>query len=195
MGDSYTVGEQVRLGESFPYQTIQILRDQGFDFYAPEIVAVTGWTTGELTANINSIELLASYNYVSLLIGVNNQYRGNSVEDFEFEFENLVQKALHFVQGNEQNVFIISIPDWSVTPFAAERDNNAIANSIDEFNLVCEKIARKYVVHFIDNAKDYREYGSFEEFLAPDKLHPSAKVYEKWAAKLATAIKFSIVNS
>ncbi|MEO5647556.1 MAG: GDSL-type esterase/lipase family protein [Chitinophagaceae bacterium] len=195
LGDSYTIGEQVRLVESFPYQTVQVLRKEGFEFYAPEIIAVTGWTTGELIAAINNVRLLSSYNFVSLLIGVNNQYRGRSIEEFENEFESLLQKAVHLVNGNEQNVFVLSIPDWGVTPFAEGRDKTAIATQIDEFNIICEKLSRKYQVTFLDITQEQREYGSNEEYLVTDQLHPSGKEYAKWTEKLATAIKFSIVNS
>ena len=134
LGDSYTIGEQVRIYESFPYQTVQLLRVKGFSFYAPEIVAVTGFTTDELNTLIDETQLLPQYDFVSLLIGVNNQYRGRSVEDFAIEFEGLLQRAVRFAGGKENHVHILSIPDWGVTPFAADRDNKKIEQQIDAFN-------------------------------------------------------------
>src|SRR5687768_11382690 len=117
LGDSYTIGEQVIISDSFPYQTVQLLRKSGLSFYAPEIVAVTGYTTDELLSLIAKQKLLSSYDFVSVLIGVNNQYRGKSVSDFEKELDVLLKKAIVFAANNHQHVFVISIPDWGVTPF------------------------------------------------------------------------------
>lgn len=194
LGDSYTIGEQVELFHSFPYQAIEILRKQGMEFYAPEIVAVTGWTTCELLAAIKARTLLSKYNFVSLLIGVNNQYRGYSKGEFENEFEILLQKSLELVDTNEQYVFVLSIPDWGITPFAEGKDIEKISGEIDAFNNICDKLCRKYGIGFIEITKEYRADAGNADFLAADKLHPSGKEYAKWAQKLSTGIKFSIVN-
>lgn len=188
LGDSYTIGEQVRIHESFPYQTVQLLRAKGFSFYAPEIVAVTGFTTDELNALIDETKLLLQYDFVSLLIGVNNQYRGRSVENFATELEGLLKRAISFSGNNANHVFVISIPDWGITPFAAERDSKKIAEEIDAFNNVCESVSKKYKTHFINITSSQREDGSKDEFLAGDKLHPSGKEYTKWAAILSDVI-------
>ena len=144
LGDSYTIGEQVPLFENFPYQTIQMLRKKmggQHDFLAPEIVAKTGWTTDELDAQISDTLFLEGYDFVSLLIGVNNQYRGRNTENFATEFKSLLQKAIFFARNNPSHVFVLSIPDWGITPFAADRDASQIANEIDEYNQVCKEIA------------------------------------------------------
>ncbi len=189
LGDSYTIGEQVKITESFPYQTVQLLRKNGIEFYTPEIIATTGWTTDELTAGIEKHILLPQYDIVSLLIGVNNQYRGRSVDEFQVEFENLLQKAIQFASNNPQHVVVLSIPDWGVTPFAKDRDNIKIATEIDAFNLVCKSLSKKYKTHFIDITTSQREDGNKVEFLAADGLHPSGKEYYKWAQKLAEIIE------
>lgn len=188
LGDSYTIGEQVRIHESFPYQTVQLLRERGLPLYAPEIVAVTGFTTDELNSLIDERKLLLQYDFVSLLIGVNNQYRGRTVENFEEEFEQLLQRAIAFAAGNTNHVVVISIPDWGVTPFAADRDIKKIAADIDAFNTVCESVSEKYQTHFINITPSQREDGYKEDFLAADKLHPSGKEYAKWAALLSNEI-------
>ena len=195
LGDSYTIGEQVRIHESFPYQTVQLLRKNNLSFYSPEIVAVTGFTTDELHTLIDETKLLPQYDFVSLLIGVNNQYRGRSVENFAEEFEGLLQRAIVFVGENANSVFVLSIPDWGVTPFAADRYSTKIAEEIDAFNAVCESVSKKYKTHFINITSQQRQDGSKEDFLATDKLHPSGKEYTKWAALLSEGIINETKNS
>ena len=118
LGDSYTIGEGLPLEDSYPYQTIQLLRQAGHGFYAPEIIARTGWTTDELTAAIRRTTLLPAYAYAALLIGVNNQYRGRSAVEYGTQFEQLLLQTLALT-GDARRVFVLSIPDWGVSPFAA----------------------------------------------------------------------------
>jgi len=191
LGDSYTIGEQVPLHESFPYQTIQLLRTRNIDaheFIAPEIIAKTGWTTDELNNQISQTTFLKSYDFVSLLIGVNNQYRGRDVENYKEEFAHLLQQAIAFAGGISNHVFVISIPDWGKTPFAAERDIQKIAQEIDDYNNACKEIVLAQHCHFIDITTSQRADSHLEEFIAEDKLHPSGKEYAKWAAKLFEGI-------
>ena len=189
LGDSYTIGEQVPLYENFPYQAIQLLRkNYNHLFYAPEIVAKTGWTTDELGAAIENTAFLPGYDIVSLLIGVNNQYRGRSVENYKKEFSMLLKKAIAFTGGNHQKVFVLSIPDWGITPFAKERDRAKIAMEIDEYNNACRQITEQEQCVFIDITASQRTDGSNPEFLATDELHPSGNEYAKWAEKLAEKI-------
>lgn len=189
LGDSYTIGEQVCLTDSFPYQAIQLLRKaertKELQFCAPEIIAKTGWTTDELSAAIETYETLDQYDIVSLLIGVNNQYRGRPLDNFETEFIALLEKAISFSTKGAAGVYVFSIPDWGVTPFAEGRDRNQIAMEIDDYNEVCERIAKKYKTNYIDITPSQREDGSNAEFIAGDALHPSAMEYAKWAASFA----------
>ena len=188
LGDSYTIGEQVLLAESFPYQTVQLLRQQGYNIVAPEIIATTGHTTDELMKSIQQTTTLQLYNIVSVLIGVNNQYRGRAVENFELEFENLLLKAIDFANKISTNVFVLSIPDWGVTPFAFDKDTATIAVEIDNYNKVCKSMATKYHTHFIDITTTQRKDGKDSTYLAVDALHPSGKEYAKWATLLAHKI-------
>lgn len=193
LGDSYTIGEQVPLYENFPYQAVQLLRRKyGHHFYAPEIVAKTGWTTDELKAAIDQTVFLQEYDFVSLLIGVNNQYRGRSVDNYKDEFILLLKKAIAFAGGNHKKVFVLSIPDWGVTPFAKERDAAKIAVEIDEYNNACRQIAEQEQCEFIDITASQRKDGSNPEFLATDQLHPSGNEYAKWAEQLAEKISAHI---
>ena len=188
LGDSYTIGEQVPFPENFPNQTVQLLRKKGFAFYAAEIIAKTGWTTDELDQAIEDTITLETYDVVSLLVGVNNQYRGRTVVEFKIEFEHLLQQAIQFAGNKPYRVFVLSIPDWGVTPFAEGRDRKQVADEIDAYNYICETSARQFLANYINITGSQRKDGNNIEFLATDQLHPSAKEYEKWAVKLADAI-------
>jgi lysophospholipase L1-like esterase len=184
LGDSYTVGEQVPLHESYPYQALQLLRNDGGQFNAPEIVAKTGWTTDELNDHINQNKFLGTYDIVTLLIGVNNQYRGRNWYEFKIEFMHLLEKAIAFAGGNNKNVFVLSIPDWGVTPFAKEKDTGKIAREIDQYNEQCKLVTADLGCNYINITESQREDGMNAEFLAGDGLHPGGKEYAKWAKQL-----------
>ena len=184
LGDSYTIGEKVLVEENFPNQTVALLNGK---LSIPQIIATTGWTTDELDAAITAANI-TTFDIVSLLIGVNNQYSERTVNNFEIEFEHLVQRAIAFANNNSTHVVVLSIPDWGVTPFAEGRDIKKIATEIDAYNLVCKMAAQKFNTNFIDITTAQRLDGNKEEFLAADKLHPSGKEYKKWAERLAEKI-------
>ncbi|OQP49714.1 lysophospholipase [Niastella yeongjuensis] len=191
LGDSYTIGEGVPVYENFPYQTVQRLRKAGYALYAAEIVAKTGWTTDELQAGIDGRHFLNTYDVVSLLIGVNNQYRGRSLHEYTQQFESLLKQAIRFAGNRASHVFVISIPDWGVTPYAVNNGKNAavVAHEIDAFNAVNKSQAEKYSVHYIDITPGTRLAANDASLLAADQLHPSGKEYGLWAEKLAASIK------
>lgn len=188
LGDSYTIGEGVPIYESFPYQTEQLLRQAGKDINAPEIVAKTGWTTDELENGINKTQLKKQYHFVSLLIGVNNQYRGRKTDEYAIQFESLLKKAIFFAGNKAGNVFVISIPDWGATPFAEGRDRKKIASEIDAFNNINKQIAERFKVNYIEITNGSREALNNGALVTKDKLHPSALEYGKWAEKLSAAM-------
>lgn len=185
LGDSYTIGESVPIYQSFPYQLVQLLREKGLLVTAPEIVAKTGWTTDELQAGINSTRLLKSYDFVTLLIGVNNQYRGRSTEDYAPGFESLLRQAIGFAGGRKDRVVVLSIPDWGQTPYAEGRDRAKIAKEIDAYNAVNEEISRRHGVHYVNITPGTREAPTDKDLVAHDGLHPSGKEYARWATAVA----------
>lgn len=188
LGDSYSIGESVLLYHSFPYQVVQLLRKKGVSFSAPEIIAKTGWTTDELSAGISECQFLPYYNYVTLLIGVNNQYRGRAVEEYKEEFEGLLKQAMQFVEGKKERVIVLSIPDYSVTPFASSLDREKIVKEIDLYNSVNKAVSIQYKVNYINITPDTRKALNDSSLLAPDQLHPSGNAYKKWAEKVADVI-------
>jgi len=184
LGDSYTIGEGLPLAGSYPYQTIELLRRSGYPFYAPEIIARTGWTTDELLAAIGQTTLLPSYFFVALLIGVNNQYRGRDTRDYAREFTQLLRLALQLA-GSPQRVFVLSIPDWGVSPFAAGRDQRQIAKAIDDYNAVAQTICRQETTAFIDITTHSRTTGADPTAFVADGLHPARATCAYWARELA----------
>lgn len=189
LGDSYTIGESVLPSANFPAQTVQLLTQSGYNFKSPEIVAKTGWTTDELQNNINNHSFTPPYDIVTLLIGVNNQYRGRPVDTYKPEFENLLKQAIQFAGSKADHVIVLSIPDWGVTPFAAGRDRAQIAREIDEYNAGNKTISENYKVHYIDITPWTREAANDLSLLASDGLHPSGKEYKRWSEKLTDKIK------
>jgi lysophospholipase L1-like esterase len=167
---------------------VQLLRKQEYNISGPEIIAKTGWTTDELEAGIKRYKFLAKYDFVTLLIGVNNQYRGREVMEYKMEFEELLKKAIAYSNSKTSRVAVLSIPDYSVTPFAQNMNKEKIAREIEVYNSVAKALSIQYKVHFIDITPGSREAEEDPELVAEDKLHPSPKEYKKWAEKLAEII-------
>jgi len=188
LGDSYTIGEGIPLHESFPYQVVQILRREGYDLHAPEIIAKTGWTTDELLAAISAMKILPQYDFVSLLIGVNNQYRGRTVEEYNQQFSTLLKKAIRLASNNPSRVIVLSIPDWGVTPFANGRDKKKISEEINQFNAINRSITEEHETHYVEITAGSRNASTDPELIAADGLHPSAKEYKRWAMQVCDVI-------
>lgn len=193
IGDSYTIGEQLPAKDNFPNQVYSLMKKDFPDFAEPRIIAKTGWTTDELEKGIiladKTEPLQTSYNFVSLLIGVNNQYRGRTVKNYKPEFEELLKKAIRFAGNNAAHVVVVSIPDWGVTPFAKGRDSNKIAKEIDAYNDAAKEITSRYNVNYIGITPWTREAATDNSLLAADGLHPSGKEYKRWAEKIAEFFK------
>ncbi|MFC0262808.1 SGNH/GDSL hydrolase family protein [Fontibacter flavus] len=192
LGDSYTIGEGVEEAGRYPNQTVNLLQGKGIDMNLSQIIAKTGWTTDELEKGIESAGIEGNtYDLVTLLIGVNNQYRGRDVENYKSEFRLLLQDAINFAKGKADHVVVLSIPDWGVTPFATERntDQEKVAREINIYNQAKKEIAQEMGTHHIDITERYREIGALPEMVVEDKLHPSALVYQEWASLLAKIIE------
>ena len=187
LGDSYTIGEQVAIADSFPYQTVQLMRKAGLNCCAPEIIATTGWATNELKKAIDEQVLLATYDFASLLIGVNNQYQGRSIEEFRLHFRLLLEMALERVDGKPDRLVVLSIPDWGVTPYARDKSPEKVRSEIDIYNFICQAEANHFQTRFINITDTQRLDGHQAAYLASDQLHPSGLEYAKWAARVSAA--------
>jgi|SRR5690242_16033286 len=181
LGDSYTIGEGVAPDERWPLQLVARLRGEGVDIGEPRIVATTGWTTDELSAAMEAADFTPPYAMVTLLIGVNNQYRGRGVDEYRAQFRDLLQRAIRLAGGRAAHVIVVSIPDWGVTPFAARegRDAAAVAREIDAFNVVASAEAASAGAARIDVTAISRAAESRGK-LVGDGLHPSGAQYARW---------------
>ena len=182
LGDSYTIGESVPEAGRFPVQLVAALHEQGLAFAAPELIARTGWTTAELQAAIDLAKPKPPYDLVTLLIGVNNQYRGGDLRRYRSEFTKLLLHAIALAGRDKQQVLVISIPDWGVTPFARKdkRGGKRIGKQIDAFNAEALDVCNKNGVRFINITAVSRDRGGDAAMLTADELHPSAAMYARW---------------
>lgn len=189
LGDSYTIGESVQESERFPNQAIAMLRSKGLDFsYPSTVVATTGWTTQNLLDGIAASDVAkkAPYDVVTLLIGVNNQYQGRDLDEYRTQFTECLDKAILFSGNKKEHVFVVSIPDWGVTPFAEGRDRAQIATAIDQFNAINKQITESRGIAYIDITPISRR--SDASLVAGDGLHPSGKQYTLWEEALIPVI-------
>lgn len=183
LGDSYTIGESVDAAERFPNQLADFLKAGGLQTEVT-IIAKTGWTTNELWDGIQASEINPPYDLVSLLIGVNNQYRGYDINEYREQFVFFLNKSIEYAGGDPQRVIVLSIPDWGVTPFARGQGGERIARDIDAFNAVNREESEKAGAQYVNITPISREAEQDTTLIAPDGLHPSGKMYMEWA-KLA----------
>lgn len=184
LGDSYTIGEAVSEQGRWPAQLVNRLREEGISVDDPKIIATTGWTTGELQAAIEKEKPAAGFDLVSLLIGVNNQYRGYSFDNFKKEFEQLLQQAILFADGKTSHVVVIAIPDYSVTPFAADKEPKKVREELCYYNEFMQQTAESFEVPFFDIFPESQLAAKDPGLTAADGLHPSAVMYTLWVERL-----------
>ena len=194
LGDSYTIGEGVAPDARWPAQLARRLRALGQRIDDPEIIATTGWTTDELAAAIERHAFAPPYALVSLLIGVNNQYRGRALDNYQAEFEALLARAIGLAGDDPQHVVVVSIPDWGVTRYAARegRDAGTVGRDIDAFNAAARRIALARGVAFVDVTAASREAGDAPAMLVEDGLHPSAAQYAEWTDRILPAARAAL---
>ena len=196
LGDSYTIGEGVDAKDRWPVRLAARLHSSGIHVGEPRIIGRTGWTTAELFDAIAAASppLTSTHDLVTLLIGVNDQYRGYGVERFASGFERLLARAIELAANDPHHVIVVSIPDWSVTPFAASdpRGQAAIAAELDLFNTIAEQRALGADARFVDITADSRRSAHDRGLLAADLLHPSAEMYESWVQSILPAARLAL---
>lgn len=181
LGDSYTIGEGVAEAERWPVQLARRARAAGVPLEAPAVIATTGWTTDELAAAILREQPQGPYALVTLLIGVNNQYRGRGVEEYREQFTDLLTQSIELAGGDPGRVIVLSIPDWGVTPFAANRQPKRVSGAINAFNAVNAEETARLGARYIDITSISRQAAGDPALLAGDGLHPSGRMYSLWA--------------
>lgn len=188
LGDSYTIGESVEYQERFPVQLVNKLKFKGINCAQPKIIAKTGWTTDELLEGIEKEDPDKDYDLVTLLIGVNNQYRGKTLDSYQKEFEMLLKKAIEFTGDRKDRVIVISIPDYGVTPFGKKRGRKKIGAEIDEFNQVNLETANSYGISYVDVTEISRTALKKTSLLADDDLHPAGNMYALWVDEIVPVV-------
>lgn len=190
LGDSYTIGESVSENERWPVRLAALLREAGFQVADPHILARTGWTTGELSAAIEQTEFEPEYELVSLLIGVNDQYRGYDLERYRVEFADLLERAIALAGGEPGRVLVLSIPDWGRTPFAGNdrRAPETITAEIAAFNEINREETLRLGAVYLDIFPISQGADADPGLIAADGLHPSAAQYELWAGAAFPAV-------
>lgn len=179
LGDSYTIGESVSEKFRWPVQLVDSLSKNNLSIKKLDIVAKTGWTTAELQKGIEKRTLLPNYDFVSLLIGVNNQYRGYNIEIYKKEFRELLLQAVEFAGGESSKVFVVSIPNYGVTPFGLKNEEK-IRKELLEYDAIATSIASEYDIPFVNITPISEKAKKDTSLIAVDKLHPSGKMYSAW---------------
>ncbi|MEQ1796907.1 MAG: SGNH/GDSL hydrolase family protein [Lacibacter sp.] len=183
LGDSYTIGQSVPEADRFPNQTATLLKLNGINLSVTDIIATTGWTTSNLQNAIN-FQNPVNHDVVSLLIGVNDQYQTHDTTGYRQRFTTLLETAIVLAKGKKENVFVLSIPDYSVTPFGAGYDTARIRTEIDWFNAINKNVTASYNCAYLDITPSTREGRYDRSLIAGDGLHPSGLEYKKWADRL-----------
>lgn len=193
LGDSYTIGQSVAVGDRYPVQVVNLLNADGYHFQDPEIIARTGWTTGDLTSALKDKSVpVPPYDVVTILIGVNNQYQGRTRDEYREEFTGLLKQAIQLAGNRPSHVIVLSIPDWSVTPFANGRDKAGIAGEIDAFNKINADISATDNTRYLNITEESRKALNDPSLIALDGLHFSGKEYAIWAALLKRLMETAI---
>jgi len=185
LGDSYTIGQSINATERFPDQTARLLSTNGITMAQPKYIAMTGWTTDNLAGAINLQMPAGNYDVVTLLIGVNDQYQRHDTAGYRERFTNLLKTGISLAGNRPSHVFVLSIPDYSVTPFANNTDTAFIRMQIDLFNMINQQITVQETCNYLYITALTREAKYDLSLLATDGLHPSGKEYGIWAALLA----------
>lgn len=188
LGDSYTIGESVSEQMRWPIQLADSLKRSGIETKKVKIIARTGWTTAELQKGISDSKPDSTYGLVSLLIGVNNQYRGYDIDIYHREFRELIEQAIEFANNDSSRVFVVSIPNYGVTPFGQTRGEEIIRKELLEYDSIAKKIAAEYDIPFINITPISEKAKQDNSLIASDKLHPSGSMYSEWVHEILPTV-------
>ncbi|MEQ9279816.1 MAG: SGNH/GDSL hydrolase family protein [Balneola sp.] len=192
LGDSYTIGEAVSEEQRWPVQLTEKLNEAGIHVDDPLIIAKTGWTTDELQKAIVEKNPKTDYDLVSLLIGVNNQYRGYPIDQYKKEFKELLLQAVAFADGDTTKVFVVSIPNYGVTPFGIEKGEEKIRQELLVYDSIADSISSAYNIPFINITPISEKAKKDSSYIASDQLHPSGKQYIEWVDLILPKVKLML---
>lgn len=191
LGDSYTYGAGVSQSGSYPYQLAALLSANHYLISAPQVVAFQGWTAADLLAGIGTADINRGFDFVTLLIGVNDENKGSNLTTYTAQVGQLITQAIAYARGYSKRVFVLSIPDWSVTPFATGMDKAKIKADVAMLNAINEAECKKMGAIYVDISTVQALAANDATLTAGDGLHPSAKMYALWVGQLLPAIEAS----
>jgi lysophospholipase L1-like esterase len=194
LGDSYTIGTGIDVEENWPMQLSDLLKDNNLTVRNTKIIAANGWTTTDLKEGILYENPDSSYNMVSLLIGVNNQYQGLDIELYKTDFRELLEQSIAFANGDSGKVFVVSIPNYGVTPFGKLRDAEKVTREIASYNEIAKNISAEYGIPFVNITPISEMAEDDRDLLASDDLHPSAKMYGMWVKEIMPTVTQLLQN-
>ena len=188
LGDSYTIGAHVKYDENYPNQVVAYLRSQNIDVGEPVFIAHSGWTSDDLYKAVRRRNLTDTFTFVTLLIGANNQFRGLSLDTYRQQFGELLTKAIGYVNGHTERVFVLSVPDWSASPPAAGLNRQRISEQVATYNSIIKEMTLGNTCQYIDISGLLKGHADDASYFLDDFIHPSGKGYALWAAKLAPVV-------
>ncbi|MGB5941673.1 MAG: SGNH/GDSL hydrolase family protein [Leeuwenhoekiella sp.] len=195
LGDSYTIGQSVCTSCSFPLQLAEAFQDQTRKELQTKIVATTGWRTDNLIEAVKNEDLKNTYDLVTLLIGVNNQYQAKPFSQYETEFVKLLQSAIDLAAGNKDKVVVLSIPDYAFTPFGQQFNNpEEISLELDTYNAYAKSISKDLEITFLNITDITRRGLDQPNLVASDGLHPSAEAYRLFVERLLPLVETKLVK-
>jgi len=192
LGDSYTVGSHIGYYDNYPMQLVSYLQRQHIDAGEPRFIAHAGWTSGDLCKAIKRKKLSDTFTFVTLQIGANNQFRGLDLNSYRQQFGELLTKAIAYTGGHTERVFVLSVPDWSASPFAEGWIRQRIAEQVAVYNSIIKEMTLGNNCNYVDIADALKPHALDHEYFLKDYIHPSAKGYAVWAAKLAPEVARSL---
>lgn len=188
LGDSYTIGESVPSNKRWPVLLVKAIKSKGHDILTPTIIAKTGWRTDNLLKAMEAqLKPATKYDLVSILIGVNNQFQGKSIETYEKDLRILFDQAIAYSKKGKAGVFVLSIPDYGATPYGASRAES-IGQAIDKWNAVSKKVTLEYQLPWHDITPISRTATENKSLVAGDDLHPSGKMYQLWVDQITAKV-------
>lgn len=183
LGDSYTIGESVPTNANFPYQLADSISKSGNKYESPVIIARTGWRTDQLIAAVESAHLKKEYDLVTLLIGVNNEFQGRTLPEYERDFILLCRKSIELAGNKKKRVIVLSIPDYGYTPYG-KADQKRISERVDLFNASNKRISDSLGLKYVNVTEISRRGLDEPDLVADDGLHPGAKMYALWVEEI-----------
>ncbi|MCI0343943.1 MAG: SGNH/GDSL hydrolase family protein [Chloroflexi bacterium] len=184
LGDSYTIGTSVTEAERWPNQLVEAI---GSGYPPLELVGnlgVNGYTSQDVIDDeLPRLDGLQPQ-IVSLLIGVNDVVQGVPEARFRENAARILDELV--VQVGATWIFVVSTPDYTVTPAGADYGDPAQQSAaIRRNNQILRELAQAREIAFIDIHDISLGAATDRSLVAGDGLHPSGAQYARWVDEIA----------